>query len=93
MQLETGKLILREFKATDIDAVHEYGSDSQVVKFMPWGPNTKEETKNFVDLCITQQFEAPYSKIRKRASSTLYKFDLHFSSTTFQGQREVDQDR
>lgn len=59
MQLETERLILREFRASDVDAVHEYGSDPQVVKFMPWGPNTREETENFIDLCITQQSEDP----------------------------------
>lgn len=59
MQLETGRLILREFRITDEDAVHEYGSDPQVVKFMSWGPNTKEETRNFIDTCIKKQSEDP----------------------------------
>jgi ribosomal-protein-alanine N-acetyltransferase len=59
MQLETPRLILREFKATDWKAVHEYASDPDVVKFMEWGPNTIEETQSFIDLSIDKQRDNP----------------------------------
>ena len=48
MQLTTERLILREFAESDWQAVHEYGADPEVVRFMLWGPNTEDETRAFV---------------------------------------------
>jgi RimJ/RimL family protein N-acetyltransferase len=59
MQLETDRLILRDFKATDWKDVHEYAIDPDVVKFMEWGPNTVEQTQFFVDVAIEKQREKP----------------------------------
>jgi ribosomal-protein-alanine N-acetyltransferase len=59
MQLESERLILREFKATDWKAVHEYASDPAVVKFMEWGPNSVEDTQAFVDMSVEKQREKP----------------------------------
>ena len=43
------RLTLREFLADDFDAVHSYGSDPEVVRYMPWGPNTEDETRDFLE--------------------------------------------
>lgn len=59
MQLETSRLVLRDFKATDWKAVHEYAVDPEVVKFMLWGPNTVEETQFFVDMALEKQRDKP----------------------------------
>lgn len=59
LQLETERLILREFKATDWKAVHEYASDPEVVKFMEWGPNSTRETQAFIDMAVEKQREKP----------------------------------
>lgn len=48
MILKTPRLFLREFKADDFEAVHAYGSDPEVVEFMPWGPNTEQDTVDFL---------------------------------------------
>ena len=55
MNLETDRLIIRDFKKTDWQAVHEYASDLEVVNYMPWGPNTKEETKIYINRRIGDQ--------------------------------------
>lgn len=47
--IETERLILRDFQKSDWKEVHEYSADPEVSYFMEWGPNTKEETLNFVD--------------------------------------------
>ena len=47
MQLETHRLLIREFAPGDETDVHEYASDAQVVRFMPWGPNTMAQTREF----------------------------------------------
>jgi RimJ/RimL family protein N-acetyltransferase len=59
IELETERLVLREFKATDWKAVHEYARDPDVVKFMEWGPNSAEETQSFIDRCLDLQRQNP----------------------------------
>ena len=60
MNLETDRLILRDFKRSDWKAVHEYASDLEVVKYMPWGPNSEEETKIYIDCRIGEVKGVPY---------------------------------
>jgi RimJ/RimL family protein N-acetyltransferase len=55
MTLETERLILREFQETDFEAVHEYGSDPEVVRYLEWGPNTEHDTRNYLQSQIAQQ--------------------------------------
>lgn len=55
----TERLVLRDFEETDWEAVHAYASDPEVVRYMNWGPNTEEETKNFIQRAITHQKEQP----------------------------------
>ncbi|MGA2510195.1 MAG: hypothetical protein ABSG27_08175 [Candidatus Acidiferrales bacterium] len=40
--IETNRLLLREFRDADEQAMHEYASDPEVVRLMIWGPNTLE---------------------------------------------------
>jgi RimJ/RimL family protein N-acetyltransferase len=45
VRIETERLILREFLPADLDAIHAYATDREVVRFMIWGPNASlEET-------------------------------------------------
>jgi RimJ/RimL family protein N-acetyltransferase len=53
--LRTERLLLREFGADDFDAVHAYGSDPEVVRFMPWGPNSPEQTRQFLQRKLDEQ--------------------------------------
>ncbi len=46
--LETERLLLREFTTDDFEAVHAYGSDPEVVQYVPWGPNTEPVTRDFL---------------------------------------------
>lgn len=57
--IETSRLILREFCSDDWKCVHQYAIDSKVTKFMPWGPNTEEETKAFIDKVLIARDKAP----------------------------------
>ena len=59
LRLETERLILRDFVAEDWRDVHEYGSDPEVVKYQPFGPNTEEETKTHISRAIARQAESP----------------------------------
>ncbi len=53
--LKTDRLILREFRQSDLDDVHAYGSDPAVARYMDWGPNTPEVSKHFLGLQIEGQ--------------------------------------
>lgn len=53
--LETPRLILRAFAPEDWRAVHEYASDPEVTRYMPWGPNDEAASKHFVATVIVKQ--------------------------------------
>lgn len=55
--LTTECLILREFKEKDWQAVHEYASDPEVVRYLTWGPNKEGDTRAFVRRAIVRQQE------------------------------------
>ncbi|HUT36663.1 MAG TPA: GNAT family N-acetyltransferase [Planctomycetota bacterium] len=46
--LETERLTLRELEEGDWEAVHRFTSDPEVVRYMPWGPNTEAQTRAFI---------------------------------------------
>ncbi len=57
--LTTDRLILREFTREDFDSVQIYAGDPEVVKYMPWGPNTGAETRRFLEKTIQAQIVKP----------------------------------
>jgi RimJ/RimL family protein N-acetyltransferase len=57
--IRTFRFLLRDLKESDWEAVHMYASDAEVVRYMNWGPNTKEDTTNFIQRSITGQKEDP----------------------------------
>ena len=50
--LITGRLILRPYETGDFEAVHAYASIPEVSQYMDWGPNTTENTRDFVARCV-----------------------------------------
>jgi RimJ/RimL family protein N-acetyltransferase len=56
---ETKRLVLRDFIDADWKAVYDYASDAKVVRYMDWGPNTEEETREFIQRAIAYQNEKP----------------------------------
>jgi ribosomal-protein-alanine N-acetyltransferase len=57
--IKTERLLLRDLKESDWQAVHEYASDAEVVRYMDWGPNSEQETKDFIQRAIQAQKEQP----------------------------------
>jgi len=57
--IKTQRILLRELKETDGKAVLEYASDPEVVRYMDWGPNSKEETEAFIQRSLDAQNERP----------------------------------
>lgn len=71
-ELETERLVLREFTKSDWKAVHEYAGDPQVVRFLEWGPNNTDETVAFLEGTIACQKERP---------RRIYEFAITLKST------------
>ncbi|MBN1257264.1 MAG: GNAT family N-acetyltransferase [Planctomycetes bacterium] len=55
--LKTERLLLREFREDDWRAVHEYANDPEVFHYMPWGPSTETETREYVNKNLAYQQE------------------------------------
>ena len=47
--LAPDRLLLRDFEPGDYEAVHEYATDIEVVRYMSWGPNTEVDTRDFLE--------------------------------------------
>ena len=63
LPLLTPRLILREFRDDDLDAVHAYGSDPEVARFMVWGPNTLEDSRAFMQRTLEAQQAWPRASV------------------------------
>jgi ribosomal-protein-alanine N-acetyltransferase len=57
--LTSDRLILRDFKMSDLSGVHRYASDPEVTRFMEWGPNTIDESRDFIRMAISFQKDKP----------------------------------
>lgn len=44
----TERLSMRELRDSDFEVVHAYASDVEVVRFLPFGPNTEAATSRFL---------------------------------------------
>jgi len=49
MTVETARLLLRPFTADDAADVHVYASDPAVCRFTEWGPNSEDDTREWVE--------------------------------------------
>lgn len=57
--VRTSRLVLRDLQESDWEAVHACASDPEVVRYMEWGPETKEGTTDFIQRSITSQKQEP----------------------------------
>ena len=57
--LSNERLLLREFTNLDWIDVHKYASQDIVCQYQPWGPNTEEDSKNFVFQVIQDSLQEP----------------------------------
>ena len=52
---ETERLILRDAELADAEAVHQYAADPDVVRYLSWGPNDLERTRQVLQLRAAEQ--------------------------------------
>ena len=58
MQQDTARLRLREFTPADFEDVHAYSSDYETVRHMMFGPNTPEQTRDYLERQIPAEMTA-----------------------------------
>ena len=59
MHIGTERLVLREYAPDDHDEVHAFASDPRVCGLVEWGPNTPEDTRDFLRGCLAEQRAVP----------------------------------
>ena len=59
VRLETKRLIIREFNESDILDVYEYSSDEEVCKYLAFGPESLENTEDYLEKNLAAQFVIP----------------------------------
>lgn len=62
MEIETERLILREFVAEDATAVYTYQNDPLYLRYYHWEERTLADAQKFIDQFISQQQETPRLK-------------------------------
>lgn len=59
MELETSRLRLREFSEADFATTHAYAADADTTRYTLFGPNTEDDTREFLLRTIAHQKEDP----------------------------------
>lgn len=83
--IETKRLILREFNEDDFLSMHTYASDPEVSKYLPWGPNSEDDTEMFLDIIIKYQLDSPrydyeIAVVRKEDNKLIGACAIHVSN-------------
>lgn len=65
MRIETKRLLIREFEFEDWQAVYEYISDNNVMKYIPEGVFSEQDVKNFIRNNIDENDEKFPERKRK----------------------------
>ena len=59
ISLATPRLELREFQASDQDAIQAYAGDTEVTRFTSWGPNTPDMTAAVLHTWLQEKNKTP----------------------------------
>lgn len=59
MRIETARLVLRDVRADDLDAMHAFRSDPRYLEFYDASEGTREGSQRLVDLFLGYQRETP----------------------------------
>jgi len=90
LNIQTQRLLLRPFQYSDLDSVHLYASNPEITEYMLFGPNTYEETSNFVHLIIDTWYkEIPmrhYEMVVEKDGAILGAVSIHLSEDLEEGE-------
>jgi len=80
--MEGDRLLIREYHDDDFEAVHAFSSDPDVVRYLPWGPNTESDTRRFLALAHGYRASDPRSifelaVVRREGGDVIGGIGLH----------------
>lgn len=55
-------LTIRPFTTKDFNEIHAYASNPETTKFMLWGPNTIQDTEDFIDYVVVCYAQTPITR-------------------------------
>jgi [ribosomal protein S5]-alanine N-acetyltransferase len=64
MLIRTERLVLRDFVASDRDAVHAYQRDPRYLRFYPWRDRTENDATEFVGRFLEWQLDSPRYRLQ-----------------------------
>lgn len=90
MELISNRLILREFSHADFEEVHLYASNIENIKYMIWGPNTEEDTIEFLEECIENSNRKPrtqydFAVVLKESGKVIGGCGIYLNETLDEG--------
>ncbi|MFN8531925.1 MAG: GNAT family protein [Dehalococcoidia bacterium] len=53
------RLVLRDLEWDDFEAVHAYSARPEVARYQPWGPNTRVESRVFLERALAAAQDVP----------------------------------
>jgi len=56
---KTDNILLRDITSYDFHTIDRYASNPHVTEYLPWGPNTPQETQAFIDYAIKKAQDNP----------------------------------
>lgn len=59
MEIETRRLILREYIKPDWEDVHQYAKQGDILLYEAWGPNNEDDTKQYIQQALDEQKKNP----------------------------------
>lgn len=59
MELHTPRLLLRPYREADFAAVHRFASDRRLTEYVEWGPNTLQDSRDFLASCLAEEQQRP----------------------------------
>jgi [ribosomal protein S5]-alanine N-acetyltransferase len=64
MQIMTERLVLRDFRAEDWQAVHAYQNDPRYLRYYAWTERTPEAVRDFIQMFLDHQQSEPRLKFQ-----------------------------
>jgi len=71
--LESERIHLREWRADEVDVMHSWLADPEVMRYLTWGAKTVDDSARHLDLCLAEQQQTQrgryYLAVELRTSS------------------------
>jgi RimJ/RimL family protein N-acetyltransferase len=81
--LETARLILRPLNPDDFETVHSWAGNPQNTRYMAWGPNTEDQTREFL---MSAQAGKDFAVVLKKTGSVIGSCGIYPDSDSDTGE-------